>query len=90
MIEQGPRVTDYDRERFIGAIEARTTMLEKRMDVVERDIKAQLGEIYTTLQTLRTAVDSSRGGWRAMAWVAGLLTGIAALYTILHQAGALH
>lgn len=77
-------------QRFIGAIEARTTMLEKRMDVVERDIKAKLGEIQTSIQTLRTAVDSSRGGWRAMAWVAGLLTGVAALYTVLHQVGAIH
>lgn len=77
-------------QRFLGAIEARTTMLEKRMDVVERDIKAQLGEIYASIQSLRTATDSSRGGWRALAWAAGVLTGAAALYTLLHQVGAIH
>lgn len=90
MDEQGRRVTDYDMQRFLGAIEARTSMLEKRMDVVERDIKAQLAEIYTSLQTLRTAVDSSRGSWRALAWTAGLVTGATALYTLLHQVGAIH
>lgn len=77
-------------QRFLGAIEARTTMLEKRMDVVERDIKAQLAEIYTSIQTLRTAVDSSRGSWRALAWTAGVLTGVMALWTLLHQVGAIH
>jgi len=83
-------VSDLDMQRFLGAIEARTTMLEKRMDVVERDIKAQLAEIYTSIQTLRTAVDSSRGSWRALAWTAGVLTGVMALWTLLHQVGAIH
>lgn len=77
-------------QRFLGAIEARTTMLEKRMDGVERDIKKQLGEIHTSLQTLRTSIDASRGSWRALAWTAGVLTGMAALWTLLHQVGAIH
>ena len=76
-------------QRFVGAIEARTTMLEKRMDVVERDIKAQLAAIDASIQGIRSAVDSSRGGWRAIAWFVGLMGGVATLLTVLYQIGAI-
>lgn len=77
-------------QRFLGAVEARTTMLEKRMDVVERDIKAQLATIDASIQTLRTAIDSSRGGWRAIGWLVGIVSSGVAVWLALHQSGVLH
>ena len=67
-------------QRFVGAIEARTSMLEKRMDVVERDLKAQL-------EAIQVAISSANGGRKALAWAFALLCSLTTALLALHQMG---
>lgn len=64
----------YSLERLIGAIEARTTINERRISVVENDIKQELRLMNSSINSVQQAITSARGGWRALAWLTGAVS----------------
>lgn len=67
-------------QRFVGAIEARTSMLEKRMDVMERDLKARL-------EAIQASISAANGGRKALAWAFAMVASLTASLLALHQLG---
>lgn len=82
-------MNDSDVQRHLGAMEARTTILERRMETVERSIQKSLSGIDAKIDALQSAVDSSSGGRRAIAWAVGVLGAATALLTTLYHMGVI-
>lgn len=89
---QGPMmgIDDHNVQRDLGKVEARTAILERRMDNVEERIETTLAQIFAQLRVMQTAIDRGTGGRQALAWTAGILGGLAALLTVLYHIGAVH
>lgn len=80
-------MNDPEVQRFLGAVEARTTMLEKRVAIIEHEIKDELRLITGKIDQISAIVTANTGGRRAIAWTVGLLGGAAALLTTLYHMG---
>lgn len=83
-------MNDPEVQRFLGAVEARTTMLEKRVAIIEHEIKDELRLINSKIDTINTVVTANTGGRRAIAWFCALLGTTAALLTTLYHMGVIH
>lgn len=78
-------MSDPDVQRTLGALDARTTALENRMSVLEREIKAQLAAMNTQIREMHDVVVSAKGTWRAVSWLIVTITGASgALAAIWH------
>lgn len=77
-------------DRFVGGVDARVTMLEKRVAVIEREIKDELRSMNHKIDGLNDSIISSRSGKQAIAWFIGVAGAAAALLATLHQIGVLH
>jgi hypothetical protein len=62
----------YSLERLVGAIDARTAMLERRVATLEVDIKTELRIMNERWSSVNTTINQARGGWRAVAWLSGI------------------
>jgi len=89
-MKQGFAVDDFDIQRFLGAIDARTTMLENRVAIIEHEIKDELRLITGKIDQINAIVTANTGGRRAIAWFAALLGTTAALLTTLYHMGVIH
>lgn len=83
-------MNDPEVQRFLGAVEARTTMLEKRVAIIEHEIKDELRILSGKVDQINSIVTANTGGRRAIAWFAALLGTIAALLTTLYHMGVIH
>ena len=86
-MKHGHEMDDPQMQRFLGSVEARTTLLEKRVAVIEQEIKDELRILANKVDQINTIVTANGGGRRAIAWFAALLGTLAALLTTLYHMG---
>lgn len=68
---------DFDIQRFLGGIEARTMILEHRVATLENEIRDELKSMGARIDTVHDAIVSARGSWKAVAWLVGASSVIA-------------
>ena len=71
----------YSIERLIGELNARSITLERRVTVIETDIKTELRLLNDRLTTVNVTMEQARGGWRAIAWLSGIAATLGGLVT---------
>lgn len=64
--------TDNGIERLIGAIDARTAMLERRVATLETDIKTELRIMNDRVSAVHETMTAAKGGWKAVVWLSGV------------------
>ncbi|HET9817698.1 MAG TPA: hypothetical protein VFP92_00850 [Rhodanobacteraceae bacterium] len=88
-LDTGDRMVDHSMDWRLGGVDARVTMLEKRVAVIEREIKEELRALNKKIDKLDDSIVASRSGWKAIAWFIGVMATIFAAITTLMQLGVL-
>jgi hypothetical protein len=88
MAAQGERMGS-SLERDIGGIDARVTMLERRVAVIEREIKEELRALNKKIDGLGDDILASRSSWKAIVWFVGLVATASTVVTALYQLGVI-
>ena len=82
-------MNESEVQRFLGALDARQGLMEKRVDLLESNLRDMRSELSIKLDAVKSSVDSSSGGKRALAWLIGVLGGATALLTTLYHMGVI-
>lgn len=85
----GISMGDSEVHRFLGALDARQALMEKRVDLLESSLRDMRNELSGKLDDVKSSVDASNGGRRAVAWMVGVLGGLTALLTTLYHIGVI-
>lgn len=83
-------MNDSEVQRFLGALDARQGLMEKRVDLLESNLRGMRNELSTKLDDVKSSVDASNGGRRAVAWTVGLIGAATGLLATLYHIGAIH
>lgn len=83
-------IDEPEIHRMIGANSARITILERSRESVERELRTSLRDINENIAQLKSSIDSSRGGWKAIAWFVGALLTAMGLAITMYHTGVLH
>lgn len=70
----GPNHADLQRD--MGRVEAGLEALEKMMEQGFKDIKAELRDIKTDVEALKTAESQRKGAFQLGHWVIGIIGGV--------------
>lgn len=89
MADTGARMMGQSLERDIGGLDARVTGLEKRVGIIEREIKAELRVMNEKFDRLDNSIVASTSSRKAVISFLGVVATLVTIALVLSQLGVL-